>query len=90
VGNSLLRFLMVETAQVTVRSQPEWRSKFFYLALRRGRKIAKVATACKLAVHLYWMWRRGWDYGQLEKLNSHAGVPGNRDGILCRRAAIRS
>src|SRR5271163_1747956 len=79
-GNSLLRFLLVEAAQVTVRSDPEWRSKYFHLALRRGRKIAKVAMARKLAVHLYWMWRRGWDYGQFEKLGSHAGTPGNRHG----------
>jgi len=54
----LLRFLLVEVAQVTVRSQPQWRSKFFHLAMRRGRKIAKVAMARKLAVHLYWMWRQ--------------------------------
>jgi transposase len=79
-GNSLLRYLLVEAAQVTVRSQPQWRSKFFHLALRRGRKIAKVAMARKLAVHLYWMWRRARDYGQLEKLGSHAGEPGNRHG----------
>jgi transposase len=80
-GNVLLRFLLVEAAQVTVRSQPEWRSKFFHLAMRRGRKIAKVAMARKLAVHLYWMWRQGMDYGQLHKLGSHAGEPGNRDGV---------
>ena len=55
-GNSLLRYLLVEAAQVTVRSQPQWRSKFFHLAMRRGRKIAKVAMARKLAVRLYWMW----------------------------------
>jgi transposase len=79
-GNSLLRFLLVEAAQVTVRSQPQWRSKFFHLAMRRGRKIAKVAMARKLAVHLYWMWRQGRDYGQFEKLGSHAGEPGNRHG----------
>jgi transposase len=41
-GNSLLRFLLVEAAQVTVRSLPEWRSKYCHMALRRGRKIAKV------------------------------------------------
>jgi transposase len=46
----LLRFLLVEAAQVTVRSQVQWRNKFFHLALRRGRKIAKVAMARKLAV----------------------------------------
>src|SRR5208337_2129270 len=80
-GNSLLRFLLVEAAQVTVRSHPQWRSKFFHLALRRGRKIAKVAMARKLAVHLYWMWRQGWDYGRFEKLGSHAGEPGNRHGV---------
>src|SRR5881394_3221437 len=81
-GNSLLRFLLVEAAQVTVRSHPQWRSKFFHLAMRRGRKIAKVAMARKLAVHLYWMWRRGWDYGQFAKLGSHAGAPANRHGVL--------
>ncbi|PYX45742.1 MAG: IS110 family transposase, partial [Acidobacteria bacterium] len=79
-GNSLLRYLLVEAAQVTVRSQQQWRGTFFHLAMRRGRKIAKVAMARKLAVHLYWMWRQGYDYGQLHKLGSHAGEPGNPDG----------
>ena len=36
---------IVEAAQVTVRSLPEWRSKYCHLTLRRGRKIAKVAMA---------------------------------------------
>ena len=80
-GNSLLRFLLVEAAQVTVRSDPEWRRKYFHLAMRRGRKIAKVAMARRLAVRLYWMWRQGWDYGQLTKFGSHAGQPGNRHGV---------
>ena len=38
--------------------------------MRRGRKIAKVAMARKLAVHLYWMWREGWDYVQWKKFGS--------------------
>ncbi len=80
-GNVLLRFLLVEAAQVTVRSHPQWRAKFFHLAMRRGRKIAKVAMARKLAVHLYWMWRQGCDYGQTQKLGSHAGEPGHPDGV---------
>jgi len=80
-GNSLLRFLLVEAAQVTVRSDPEWRGKFFHLAMRRGRKIAKVAMARRLAVRLYWMWRKGWDYEQLKKFGSHAGQPENRGGV---------
>ena len=80
-GNSLLRFLLVEAAQVTVRSDPQWRSKYFHLAMRRGRKIAKVAMARRLAVRLYWMWRKGWNYQQLIKFGPHAGQPGNRDGV---------
>ena len=39
--------------QVTVRRLPEWRSKYVHLAMRRGRKIAKVAMARRLAVRLY-------------------------------------
>ena len=80
-GNSLLRFLLVEAAQVTVRSLPEWRSKYFHLAMRRGRKIAKVAMARRLAVQMYWMMRKRWDYEQVRKFGSHAGQPGNRDGV---------
>jgi transposase len=80
-GNSLLRFLLVEAAQVTVRSIPEWRTKYFHLALRRGRKIAKVAMARRLAIALYWMWRKGWDYEQMKKFGSHAGQPEHRHGV---------
>ena len=80
-GSSLLRFLLVEAAQVTVRSDPAWRSKYFHLAMRRGRKIAKIAMARRLAIRLYWMWRKGWDYEQMKKFGSHAGQPGHRDGV---------
>ena len=65
-GNSLLHFLLVEAAQVTVRSLPEWRSKYLHLMMRRGRKIAKVAMARRLAVRLYWMMRQGWGYEQVK------------------------
>jgi transposase len=80
-GNSLLRFLLVEAAQVTVRSDSGWRSKYHHLMMRRGRKIAKVAMARRLAVRMYWMMRKGWNYEQLKKFGSHAGqlVPG--DGV---------
>jgi len=63
-GNSLLRFLLVEAAQVTVRSLPEWRSQYFRLVMRRGRKTAKVAMSRRLAIRLYWMWRQKLDYQQ--------------------------
>src|ERR1700687_2493025 len=80
-GSSILRFLLVEAAQVTVRSLPEWRSKYLHLTMRRGREIAKVGMARKLAVRLYWMMRQGWDYQQWAKFGSHAGQPGNRHGV---------
>jgi transposase len=80
-GSSIVRFLLVEAAQVTVRSLPEWRSKYHHLVMRRGRKTAKVAMARKLAVRLYWMWRKGWDYEPWKKFGSYVGQPGNRDGV---------
>src|SRR5438874_5012983 len=80
-GSSMLRFLLVEAAQVTVRSLPQWRSKYLHLVLRRGRKVAKVAMARPLAVHLFWMMRKEWNYQQLKKFGSHAGEPGNRHGV---------
>ena len=80
-GSGLMRFFLVEAAQVTVRSDPEWRNKFFHLSMRRGRKIAKVAMARRLAVRLYWMWRQGWDYRQLLKFGPYAGKPGTGDGV---------
>src|SRR6202035_122235 len=80
-GSSILRFLLVEAAQVTVRSLPDWRSRYFHLMMRRGRKIAKVAMARRLAVCLYWMMRQGWDYQQRIEFGSHAGQPGYRHGV---------
>ena len=80
-GSSMLRFLLVESAQVVARSIPQWRNRYFHLAMRRGRKIAKVALARKLAIRLFWMMRQGWDYEQMTKFGSHAGQPGNRDGV---------
>jgi len=81
-GSSILRFLLVEAAQVTVRSVPQWRGQYFRLLMRRGRKTAKVAMARRLAIRLYWMWRQGLDYeesvkfgSQGRKSASHAGVP---------------
>src|SRR3979411_3225863 len=65
-GSSMLRFLLVEAAQVTVRSLPEWRSKYVHLMMRRGRKTAKVAMARRLAVRLFWVGGPGGGYEQGE------------------------
>jgi transposase len=80
-GNSLLRFLLVEAAQVAVRCDPEWRRQFVRLAMRRQRSIALVAMARKLAVRLYWMWRKEWDQQQRSQLGSHAGQLGSSHGV---------
>jgi transposase len=64
-GNSLVRFLLVEAAQAAVRLDPEWRRRYLYLAMRRERRIAKVAMARKLAVRLFWMWHKSHDYKQI-------------------------
>lgn len=70
------------SAQVTVRSYPKWRSKYYQLMMRQGRKAANVALARRLAVDPYWMWRKQWDYAQLMKVGSHAEGPENGDGVL--------
>jgi transposase len=49
-GSTLLRSLLVEAAQAAARFDADWRNKFLHLAMRRDRRIAKVALARKLAV----------------------------------------
>ena len=72
-GNALLRFLLGQAAQSVARSDEQWRHQYAHIAMRRNKAIAKVAMARKLAVRLYWMWRRGWDYQQCKKFGSHVG-----------------
>jgi transposase len=72
-GNALLRFLLVQSALSAAHVEEEWRRKYVHLSLRRNHAIAKIAIARKLAVRLFWMWRRGWDYEQLKKFGAHAG-----------------
>src|ERR1700722_15878574 len=75
-GSSILRFLLVEAAQVTARSIPEWRNKYVHLTMRRGRKIAKLAMARRLAIALYRMWV------------DNAGIVIVRDAMFRQRSAI--
>jgi transposase len=42
-GSSLVRYLLAEAAQAAVRRDPGWRRRFVHLAMRRDRRIAKVA-----------------------------------------------
>jgi transposase len=71
-GNSLLRGLLTEAAHIASRHDPEWRRKYMRLAMKKNRSIAAVAVARCLAVRLWWMWKLGLDYGQMQESRSHA------------------
>jgi transposase len=72
-GNKLLRFLLGQSAQSVARCEEQWHRQYAHLTMRRNKPIAKVAMARKLAVRLFWMWRKGWDYQQLKKFGSYVG-----------------
>ena len=80
-GSSLLRFLLVEAAQAAARFNPEWRSKFLHVAMRRETRIAKVAMARKLAVSLYWMWRKETKFSAVSRSRFVRGIA--RNGVWC-------
>jgi transposase len=71
-GNSLVRFLLLQAAQTASRIDPELRRDYQRLVFRRGKAVAKVAIARKLAVRLYWMLRQAAQAGAVD---SHAGQP---------------
>ena len=72
-GNGLLRFLLGQSALSATRVDDDWHRQYTHLTLRRNHAVAKIAMARKLAVRLFWMWRREWDYEQWKKFGSHAG-----------------
>jgi transposase len=79
-GSSMVRFLLVEAAQVTVRSMPEWRSKYFHLAMRRGTQNRQSSDGaetgrCSVLDVAQWMELR-----VVQKFGSHAGQLGTGDG----------
>ncbi len=57
-GNRMMRWLLVEAAWVAVGKNPDLRRVYQRLAFRRGRKVAVVAAARKLAVQMYWQLRK--------------------------------
>ena len=68
-------------AQAAVRWDSDWRRRYAHLSMRPDRCIAQVAMARRLAISLYWMWRKGYDYQQSLQFGSHAGEPGYRHGV---------
>jgi len=72
-GNVLLRSLLVEAAHSAAQREPELGRCYRRLAMRKNPSIAAVAVARKLAVRLWWMWKRGLNYQQFRASGSHAG-----------------
>jgi transposase len=64
-GPSLLRFLLGQSAQMACRRDPELKEFYSRTAKRRGKPVAKVAAARKLAIRLYKMLRHNISYAQL-------------------------
>ena len=77
-GNRMLRWLLVEAAWIAVRKDPELQRVYQRLTFRRGRKIAAVAVARKLAVKLYWRLREFEAKNASPAAGSHAGPLGQR------------
>ncbi len=72
-GNALLRSLLVEAAHAAARVEPELGRYYRRLAMKKHRSLAAVAVARKLALRLWWMWRRESNYQQWRASGSHAG-----------------
>jgi transposase len=79
-GNSLLRYLLVESAQSAARINPHWRRRYMHLAMRRHKSIAKVAMGRRMAIRLYWMWRNGCEYSPSFEFGSYVGELEKRHG----------
>jgi transposase len=73
-GNTMVRWLLIETVHHAVKQYPELRQDYQRLKFRRGHAVAKVAIARKLAVRMYWMLRSGAAYAQLVRRQGSPGA----------------
>jgi transposase len=74
-GNRMLRSLLVEAAQVAVQHDPGLRKQYLHRCHQKPKGVAKVATARKLAVRLYWMLRSQVGYPEIVRIESSSGLP---------------
>ena len=74
-GNRMLRMLLVEAAQTTVRLDPQFRKQYLHRCHQKPKAVAKVAAARKLAVRLYWMLRTQTGYPEIVRIESSPRVP---------------
>jgi transposase len=61
-GSRYLRTAMVRAATVACRVSPKWYAIHSHLALRCGRRAARVAVARRLLSVIYYMWKRDQPY----------------------------
>jgi hypothetical protein len=81
-------FCWVEAAQAAARCNQDWRQRYWHLAMRREKSIAKVALGRQLAVWLYWMWRNGCVYSQSVGVRFARGTAGYRTWCEVKRRAL--
>jgi transposase len=74
-GNRFMRMLLVEAAQAAVRYDPGFRSEYLHRCHHKPKAVAKVATARKLAIRLYWMLRTNTPYPEVVRIESSSRVP---------------
>ena len=92
-GSRLLRYLLVEAAQTTVRYDEDLKRFYQRLAARRGRPKAKVAAARKLLIRAYIMMRDEIDYAEFRRravavrLARHGQGPTNVPAVLIGQPA---
>ena len=66
-GSRVLRYLLVEAANIAVRKDEDLKRFYQRLAQRRGRPKAKVAAARKLLIRAYIMMRDEIDYAEFRR-----------------------
>jgi transposase len=73
-GNRFMRMLLVEAAQAAVRHDPGFRSEYLHRCHHKPKAVAKVATARKLAIRLYWMLRTNTPYPEVVRIENSSRV----------------
>jgi transposase len=87
-GNGFMRQLLVEAAQTANRLDEGFRRQYQARCHHKEKGVAKVATARKLAVRLYWMLRQNVGYPEIARIESSPRVPlvgvSHTDGLIGR------
>jgi transposase len=91
-GNRFMRQLLVEAAQTANRLDEGFRRQYQARCHHKPKGVAKVATARKLAVRLYWMLKQNVGYPEIAFIESSSGgtLTGSKEVVtLNERSRIR-